>query len=252
MKKTINDIQKNLNDLYIEKLDKKFLASIKDQEKLSAPLLIKAYQSYIDAPIKIMYVGKETNHWLTHHSIEPNKRGLIGAYDEKDNLNTDRLLDRYNKRMTQQHNWKKSALFNQYKNIKDQLVDNEVGSGSVVWNNLFKMAYDRGKGYSKSSLGHSIELQQLSKQIFLEELQILKPEIIIFVTGSSYDTVIKDYFTKYETLEIVIPKKLWKFKYKNILCYRTAHPDSIRFTKKENREDYYQMLINDIKKEYKV
>ena len=93
------------------------------------------------------------------------------------------------------------------------------------------------------------DLQELSKKVFLQELEILKPNILIFVTGSSYDKVIKNYLQDYKTIEVIIPKKLWKFKYNDILCYRTVHPDSIRFIKKDIREDYYQMIIDDIKKE---
>jgi hypothetical protein len=101
-------------------------------------------------------------------------------------------------------------------------------------------------------LGHSDNLQELSKNIFIKELEILKPNILIFVTGASYDQVIKDYLEEYETIDIIIPKKLWKFKYKDIVCYRTVHPDSIRFIKKENREDYYQLIIDDIRAEIKI
>ena len=34
-----------------------------------------------------------------------------------------------------------------------------------------------------------------------------------------------------------------------MICYRTIHPDGMRFIKKELQEDYYQMIIDDIKKE---
>ncbi len=246
---TVTKIQVKLNELYQDKISKRKIDTLKNIEKLSAPLLIKAYESFLNADLKIMYVGKETNHWLTDPKIPLEKRGLIGVYNDDDSLDIDRLLTRYNKRMTQSKNWTKSALFKQYKNIKDQLVDTNIGSGSVVWNNLFKMSYDRGKGYSKTSLGHSSDLQELSKKVFLQELEILKPNILIFVTGSSYDKVIKNYLQDYKTIEVIIPKKLWKFKYNDILCYRTVHPDSIRFIKKDIREDYYQMIIDDIKKE---
>ena len=214
MTENTQNIQKKLNQIYNIELNKNKINSLKDINKLSAPLLIKVNENYLNSNLKIMYIGKETNHWLTHHSIKQNKRGLVGVYNN-DVLDIDRLLKRYNKRMTQLNDWKKNAIFKQYKNIKDQLIDTKIGSGSIIWNNLFKMSYDRGKGYSKSSLGHSKELQIISKKIFLKELEILKPNILIFVVGSTYDKVIKDYLKEYKTIEVVIPKKLWKFKYKN-------------------------------------
>ena len=242
----LKPIQKKLNKLYKEELKERVITTIKDKDKISAPLLLNIYKSYLDSNIKIMYVGKETNNWLTHSSIADDKRGVIGVY-KGTKLDLDRLLTRYKKQMDTPSKWKSNAFFKQYTNIQKQLLREEVGN--IVWNNLFKMSYDRGKGYSKNALGHS-QLQKISKKIFLKELEILSPDIIIFVTGASYDKGIKEYFkNEYETIEIIIPRKLWKFKYKGITCYRTVHPDSIRFTKKEARVDYYQMIINDIKKD---
>ena len=240
--------QEKLNALYQKVFTQGNIEGLKDKEKLSAPLLIQAYDTYLNADIKIMYIGKEPNHWLTHKSIDEDKRGLNGIFSNN-GIDLERLLKRYNKRMTRQDKWSKSAFFKQYKNIKDQLVDKEVGSGSIVWNNLFKMAYDTGHSYSKSAKNHSDKLEELSKKLFLKELKILNPEILIFVTGASYDKVIKNTLIDYETIEVIIPKKLWKFKYKDAICYRTVHPDSIRFIKKSKRVDYYQMIIDDIKKE---
>ena len=235
-----------LDLLYKKELKKKTIDSLKYKDKISAPLLLNIYPSYLNSDIKIMYVGKETNNWLTHSSIPIHKRGIVGVYNSA-TLDIPRLLNRYKKQIENPSSWKSNAFFRQYRNIQKQLLGEEIGN--IIWNNLFKMSYDRGKGYSKTSLGH-LELQKISKKIFLKELEILSPDIIIFVTGPNYDKVIKDYFKdEYETVEIIIPRKLWKFKYKGITCYRTVHPDSIRFTKKEARVDYYQMIINDIKKD---
>ena len=238
--------QKKLNQLYKEELKERVITTLKDKDKISAPLLLNLYPSYLTSDIKIMYVGKETNHWLTHQSIPDDEKGLEGIYN-CGKLDLTRLLERYKEQMDTPSKWKSNSFFKQYTNIQKQLLGEEVGN--IVWNNLFKMYYDRGKGYSKTSLGHS-ELQKISKKIFLKELEILSPDIIIFVTGASYDKVIKEYFkNEYETIEIIIPRKLWKFKYRGITCYRTVHPNSIRFTKKEARVDYYQMIIDDIKKD---
>ena len=238
-------IQKKLNKLYKEELKKSTIDTLKDKDNISAPLLLKVYKSYLDSNIKIMYVGKETNNWLTRSSIPIEKKGVVGVY-KGTKLDLDRLLTRYKKQMNTPSKWKANAFFKQYTNIQKQLLSENIGN--IVWNNLFKMSYDRGKGYSKNALGHS-KLQEISKKIFLKELEILSPDVIVFVTGPSYDKVIKEYFkNEYETIEIIIPRKLWKFKYKGITCYRTVHPDSIRFTKKDDRDNYYQMIINDIKK----
>jgi len=243
-------IQNELNHLYKNTLTIDALKSLDDREQLSAPLLLKAYDTYLSSKIKIMYVGKETNHWLTHQKIDIAQRGVNGLINDlEQGLNFNRIISRYDKRMSDKENWKKVEFFKQYKNIKDQLISDEDGSASVVWNNLLKMAYDRGKGYSKTSKNHSKKLSKLSKDLFLGELEILKPDAVIFVTGHTYDSVIKDYFEPITDEEVEIKKRLWKFKYKNIFCYRTVHP---HYMKIENKDDYIQKIINHINNDIKV
>jgi len=178
-------MQDKLNEIYMKIFTQDNLKNLKDKDKLSAPLLLKIYDSYLMADIKIMYIGKEVNYWLTHPTIPEDKRGLNGTVSS-DGIDIERLLNRYDDQMTRSDKWEKNAFFRQYKNIKDQLVDTVVGSGSIVWNNLFKMAYDTGHSYSKTSKGHSDKLNEISKELFLKELEIINPKILIFVTGSTY------------------------------------------------------------------
>ena len=239
-------MQKQLNELYKTVFTPEKLATLKDKEKLSAPLLIKVFDSYINSDIKIMFVGKETNHWLTKVN-DKNKKGvnyLLNYYDEA----FEHLFRRYEKAFENNENSHKSAFFSQYMNIRDQLMNAEFGS--IVWNNIYKLSYDQNKGFSKSAKNHP-DIPELSKKIFLEELNILQPDILIFVTGASYDTEIKNYLEEYKTIDVPIKKRLWKFSYqlnnKNILCYRTIHPHYYRRNHKNEKYDYYQVIIDDIK-----
>jgi len=242
-------MKNKLEKLYRDTLTPPILNALSEKEKLSAPLLLKLFDSYIDSEVKIMFVGKETNHWLTHQERDIKERGINYLLNDYEGALT-ALFKRYETALINNNVSKKSAFFSQYNNIKNQLVNEEIGS--IVWNNLFKISYDQAKGFSKSSKKHA-EIPELSKNIFLEELKILKPDIIIFVTGASYDSDIKDFLTGYETIDVPIKKRLWKFKYnliskdfkKDIICYRTIHPHYYRTH--NNEKDYYQLIIDDIK-----
>jgi len=199
-----------LRELYRSVFTIENIKKIPEREKLSAPLLINVYDSYINSKLKIMFVGKETNHWLTHQSRDEDEKGinyLLNHYETAFHS----LFQRYENAFIDNDGSKKSAFFSQYMNIRKQLTSNELGS--IVWNNIYKLSYDQNNGFSKSSKSHK-EVCVLSKQLFLEELNILEPDVIIFVTCASYDSEIKKYLNEYKTIDVPIKKRLWKFKHK--------------------------------------
>lgn len=240
-------MQEDLKVMYRNLLSIKKLQQLDKSESLSAPLLINMHESYLKTKPQIMFVGKETNHWLTHESRLENKRGLnylINNYEEA----FETLFDRYDKALSDNFGKTQSDFFSEYNKFLTE------GLGSVVWNNLFKMSFNQNKGeknnFSKNSINHSDELTKLSKDIFLEELKILKPDVLIFVTGASYDSVIKEFLTGYKTICVKIKKRLWKFEYtlddKKIICYRTIHPYYYKRNQK-TEQDYYKLIREDIK-----
>jgi hypothetical protein len=235
--------QEHLDLYYKDILTQTNLSDFKDLDRLSAPFLLKVYDSYLNSDKKIMFVGKETNHWLTHSSRDEDKKGLkylINNYEEAYQT----LIKRYEKALIDNSQNNKSAFFSEYKYIQKELGMEELGN--IVWNNLFKLAYDQNKGFSKNSKTH-LDVVALSKKIFLKELKILKPDILIFVTGSSYDKSIKNTLKEYETIDVHITKRLWKFKYKDIICYRTIHPHYYRLNHKKENNNYYNLIAEDIK-----
>ncbi len=243
----MNTEQNQLVELYQTKLSYSVLKQLDTPENLSAPLLLNIHESYLKSKTRMMFIGKETNHWLTKDRPSEDRKGinyLINHFDEA----FERLFIRYDQALQSNIGKTKNDFFTQY----NRFTNGELGS--VVWNNLFKMSYDQQKSkknnFSKSSINHSKLLSEISKNIFIEEVKILKPNIMIFVTGPSYDNIIKDFFPSYETIEVKIEKRLWKFKFimdeKEIICYRTIHPYYYKRNQKAEK-DYYQLILDDIK-----
>ncbi len=195
---------------------------------LSAPFLISIHENYLNADVKIMYVGKETNGW---------PRDAEGAVEK--------LLQRYDHEIKEQPDWN-NKFFVEYKRVLKSVCSDK--KGSIVWNNLLKMDFkQKGKRYSRNSKDHSAQLWELSKRFFQKELELLKPHYIIFATSHTYDSVMKNFLPDRETIEVIEKKALWKFRSNGAVCYRTWHPQSINYKAEKTIPEYYQMIISDIK-----
>lgn len=248
------ETQNRLDTIYHNVLKREVLRNKFDgiASIVSAPLLINLEQDYVDAEKRILFVGKETNKWwgkLQHFidfddSISILKQryraeflgGVVISSESKDLSRSYKGSD-----------WGNNAFWNKYKDMKIQLAEINY---SVLWTELLKM--DSGaQGFSKNSNRIS-PVVEISKDIFKNEIEILKPDYIIFVTATSkntkqYDDIIKDIFKGYRTIEPVEKDQFWKFQYNDIICYRTLHP--LSFQLKRNKSiNWYQKIIDDIKR----
>jgi hypothetical protein len=248
------NLQKQLDKLYNTELNKNKLNdvfTIEQQKSLSAPFIINIPENYNNAQIKMLYVGKETNKWW----------GTLEDFIKREN-SINILKDRYSAELfggkvlipsdkTKQYkaepNWNNS-FFVEYKKIRKHLFNDE--KGSIIWSNLLKFDNQKSKSYSRNTINNK-SVVDISKEIFLKELEILKPDYIIFPVSYTYDKIIKYFFKNIKTIKIFESKSLWKFKIGNIICYRTWHPSTIRYNANKNKLEYYKDIIEDIKIENK-
>lgn len=260
---TIDETQNKLDNLYNTMIDKKDIKnnySEKDLASLSAPFILQIPDYYYTAKKKILYVGKETNIWW----------GKLGQYVDVEN-SLDILKRRYKAEfeggdvetskdlgITKSYkakDWGSNAFFSKYTFFEQNIQDS-----SVIWTNLLKI--DSGvNGYSKNSINDE-RIKKLSRNILLEEIKILKPDAIVFVTATStnlgkYDSAIKETFdNKYTNEKVIKSKELWIFEYKleekDIKCYRTLHPLSYQYKKKEFKENHYKTITDDINNDFKL
>lgn len=235
-----NKIQDELIKFYkfeLEQMRVKYAFTDDQAKELSAPFLIKVYDNYLEADVKVMYVGKETNGW----------GGGFKNFTEflEDNNGVEKMLLRYDREIQEEPHWN-NKFFVEYKKIRNALSGDK--KGSVVWNNLMKMDFkQKGKGYSRNSKDHSPQLREFSRRLFQKELELLKPHFIIFATSHTYDGVMKSFLPDRETIEVIEPKALWKFRSNGAVCYRTWHPQSINYKAKRSIPEYYQLIVTDIK-----
>lgn len=217
-------------------------------DDLSAPFLLRIDENYLNSDKKILFVGKETNKWWgklkdfteTSNAVqilqERYKAELFGG----DVQNKSGGITSYKK----EADWR-NPLFVEYKKIRKELLNNI--QGSLVLSNLLKFDNAKSTSYSRNTNADE-SVVQISKQIFIKEFDILKPDYIIFATSYTYDEIIKEFFKDQITdSQIIESKSLWKFKIGNTICYRTWHPSTIRYKANKDKLEYYMDIINDIK-----
>lgn len=246
---TINKLQSELDQLYSEVLDKQKLVDIfttEELEKISAPHLLNIDSNYIDANIKILFVGKETNKWwgkLRHFIETDNSINILKQrYKAKffgGDVPSSKDINKTKKYKAEKYN---TPFFTEYKKVNHAICD--AKPGAVIWSNLLKMDFDRNKGYSRNAKSNK-NIVSLSKEIFLKEIEILKPDYIIFATSYTYDkAVIKEYFEdKITKSEVIETKSMWKFNIGDTICYRTWHPSTITYHAEKTKLEYYQDII---------
>lgn len=169
--------------------------------------------SATDKPMKLMIVGMET-------------RGWNGAFDQ---IHQQDLSDYIGAAMSKHERFQvmepgRSSFGRFHRDAAKALgcLRSEVG-----WGNLFAVAYK--KGSPKRDPKSFAAVQELSRQLLREQIKILKPQAIIFVSGWRYDADLKGALGDLIEASCVIEKKaLWEFRIGDTLCYRTSHPRYVK------------------------
>ena len=230
-------MKQKLFDLYNDYFCKN---NLKDEEILnfSRPFLLDVNDEYINSEKKVMIIGQETYTWY-------------GLY--KDFLNEDdgikRTQDIYRNFMLDNKSNYNSPFWNFFNKLE------ENSNASFICNNVYKLEtieylehpnkLGKKVGFSVLSKNkvykHLIEkVKVFQKDILIKEIEILKPDVVIFLTGHPYDSLFMDkQFNNIETFyqdinEATLLKiDQWKFgRFKNEYLpyntYRTYHPNYLK------------------------
>ena len=152
------------------------LISAPNRNRLSNPLLLylNDEEKYQNADLKIMFFGQETNTW----------EGELGGKSIEELLHT--YSEFFGKGKCFSYGgqfW--NAVRDYVRSIKQMAPDKSV---EFVWNNLIKVGKADSKGKPGADL---IEFQKKEFPVIKGEIEILKPDLIIFFTGPYYDQYIE-------------------------------------------------------------
>ncbi|PLP96500.1 hypothetical protein [Cupriavidus pauculus] len=224
---TSSDLQARLDAYYLRALADAKTGFEPHFDVLSAPFLLSVSDDYLDAAVRIMFIGKETNGWY----------GKLGAYYQSEDS-----LEKIKLRYADQ--FKRGTSGSPFLR-RTKAVAGELAGGkrtAICWNNLMKMDWDQGKSGSRNSLKHSKELFDFSVATVRFEIEVLKPDLIILGCGSSYDSAVHAILPNRVT-QYKVPRRLWHFQSNGIECFRTYHPGARQTPATGPIEVYYDDIV---------
>lgn len=230
-----DDVQAVLDSYYAEALALAKPGFIQHFRELSAPFLLSVSQAYLDAPVRVMFIGKETNGWC----------GKLGAfYERPDGIDIAKArYENQNARGTGN-----SEFLRQWKRLADRFAGGDLAA--VCWNNLMKMDWYRAKrGYSRTSIGHSAHLFNFSVAAVQFEIELLRPDLIVLGCGHKYDRALKSVLPERRCVKVE-PKALWHFQSNGIECFRTFHPGARDNHAPRPIREYYREIIDTASKAF--
>jgi len=192
-------MQTELNKLYTEYLkeifsDRKLYEQILNFE-ISSPLFLDCnaeFGKYADSDFKVLYVGKETNYW--YNQKERTVSELL--YDIQDTEKYINGLTELYKKFNIGHNYK-TSIFTFMDIIVNKLRVKNQKTG-VLWTNLLR--HDGFNGKVSREIEKKVSYH--NNYILRKELEILKPDAIIFLTGPNYDYILENSFAGLKKIKI--------------------------------------------------
>lgn len=175
-----NKLENALVDLYEKEMSYSLLnyAGVPSSKEggPANPLLISPPDNYSTSALKIMYFGKETNGYEGSFRESKGVQHLMRVYDEFANKGG---AKKYGK-----HFWNAVHKFNSAFSKKGSSV-------SFTWNNIVKVGMDWSMGIPPEAV---IRWQQNWFTVIRKEIEILEPDVVIFMSGPHYDKFIERVF----------------------------------------------------------
>jgi len=210
----------------------------------SGLFLAGVLEDYVNSPVKIMVVGRETKGWGKQFD---NSYTLTEYIDVQMQKAQDYLKNRKDKLRGERG----SSFHNFIRELTKQR-----DQSSVVWANLHCYSWEHNRT-DKSPLSNQVDI--LSHQLLNAQIEILQPHYLIFAHGVAKHSVElrRRIFpiAKCETVEDQIFKEvsdnqLWNFEYQwspnyRIKCFRIQHPSSFSQSSKLARNSlisYFNQL----------
>lgn len=246
----MKNLQNQLNELYLDYLNEIFADKVMFDQvqkfEISSPIFLDCnaeFGKYADSDYKVLYVGKETNYWFNQKERE--QSGLLNDISDIDKY-LFALTDLY-KTFNIGHNYKR-AIFTFMDILVEKLRSNNKKTG-ILWTNLLRHDYF-GNGKVPYDVEEKITFD--NNYIFRKEVEILKPDAIVFVTGPKYDYILEKTFPGIKKIAIknmaVGEICLLEHEYIPRKAIRVYHPDAHKYRGRDYRWKLSSDILEVIKK----
>jgi hypothetical protein len=215
------DLSSKLNEI----LEKKEL-----KLKPTNPLLISLENNdYENSDIKVMIFGQETNSW--YGNFNGNLGEIMGYYKK--------LFNDNKKSKGQFSNGRKKLI----ELLEQKYPNKKIGT---IWNNVVKIGC--AERHKNTPPKYIYDIEKENFKVIKSEIEILKPDIILFLSGPNYDYRIENSFGKFKSENIgtkFSQRQLSKVEIgfgKNV--FRTYHPNYLYRT--GDIDSYFNQIIDQI------
>ena len=156
------------------------------EEKLSlfTPAKGKEYQH------ELMIIGRATNGWgnKIDKNNKANRKRVIAQIKEalSDDDGLEWVIKQWGATKNGIYNTRKSAFFRLSRMLAQEIIENsETVMNKIVWSNLYKAAKLKTGKANPSDKLCDVQLE-ICKELLLEEFDLFKPKVVIFLTGWSW------------------------------------------------------------------
>jgi hypothetical protein len=203
-----------------------------NSNKATHPFLIKTDKNYESADFKIMIFGKEPNVWGNEFNE--------GIFEE--GVDIDSVISIYDKVYLQNLYEKDSRPFwNFVKGLKNIQFEKKVG---YICNNVLKIGKSKSGPPQQGLINYTLDFFNVIPQ----EIEILKPKVLLFLSGHTYDEHIKKSVGNFAVVPIegFTTNELCILKFDDInvdLAIRTYHPGYLQ-RKQELKKTITETIMN--------
>lgn len=206
------------------------LEEIKASDQIVKPtnpllLSVKEEDKYLNADLRVMIFGQETNDW--GGDFTNNIEYIKSIYDD---FFSSRHCFKYGGQF-----WNGINRF--LKMLELQYPDKSI---EFMWNNVVKIGKSGKRGKPPENI-YQIERQNF--QVIEEEIKILKPNLIVFLSGPYYDYIINEQLniTEYQKINGYDQRQIARINIKNIdFTFRTYHPN---YLWRNGINNYYEAIL---------
>ena len=182
-----------------------------------------------------MVFGQETNGWW-------NDLPKANAFADME-----MLIDKYDKAFNDDSMFCKNTPFwNGFDKFRQMLGEKYAGKKiRYVWNNIVKIGKADEKGCPPDEI-YNIEREYFS--VIAEEVKIIRPNVILFLTGPKYDNKIADNFgeLQYSAISPFPEKELAKLSIPDVdFAFRMYHPNYL-YRSNISIDSFFNSIIQNI------
>jgi len=221
--------ENNMNNVDSEL--KAYNGNVSKDKRATNPFLISVCDNYKEFKNSIMIFGQETNGWCC-------ECGKASEFSNSLSKSLKIYDSFYLKGGIYQY---RGPFWNEFKRIKREVTKSK--NAVFVWNNINKIGR-----IGKGNIKEINEIQFNKFDVIRDELNILKPQILVFLTGNDYNHFIRHNIEKFK--EIQLNDSITELKFENefshLKAFKTFHPNAL-YRQRKNKT-VISDLITEIKK----